>query len=166
MVNRLLPVVSAVALLACVQNDLDRIDELPELDENFFRCEVQPVLASSCAFNACHGDDERPLRLYAEQRLRLDVPWEDYELPLTEQELAANLRTVRGFVARDSTEVDLLSEKPLDTRAGGLFHRGRDLYGDDDVFLSQDDVRYRVLRAFIDGDAADASCVPREDLGL
>lgn len=166
MVKKATAVVSAVALLGCVQNDLDIAQELPVLDDNFFRCEVQPVLASSCAFTACHGNEERPLTLYAEQRFRLGVPWEFFGVPLTEEELAANLRTVRGFVARDSTEPDLLSEKPLDTRAGGLFHRGRDLYGDDDVFLSQDDVRYRALRAFIDGGTSDASCIPREDLGL
>ena len=150
----------------CVQSGIDRKEDLPTVDEHYFRCEVQPVIAATCAFMDCHGTEERRLPLYAEQRFRLGISWDDYETPLTPEELAANLRAVRGFIARDPSEPQLLSEKPLDTRAGGMFHRGRDLYGTDDVFLSTDETGYKALRQFIAGMTANADCVPREDVGL
>ena len=163
---RLCIAVLAAAAAACVQADLDAPDTLPEVDESYFRCQVQPVLASSCAFMACHGNDERPLSVYAEQRYRLGITWDNYEEPLTADELAANLRAVRGFLPAAPGEPNLLSDKPLDTRAGGLFHRGRDLYGDADVFLDRDDPRYQVLRDLPDGKTDEPACQPREDLGL
>lgn len=155
----------AVLLLAssCVQDGISAQEALPSLDENFFRCQVQPVLTASCAFMDCHGNGVRPLSIYAEQRYRLEISWDDFETPITDDELAANLRTVAGFVARDDRQPQLLSEKPLDTRAGGLFHRGRDLYGNDDVFLSRDHPGYRILRELAQGAQADPGCVPGED---
>jgi hypothetical protein len=159
--------VLAVLLVAsCVQNDVDAPQELTIGDEHYFRCNVQPVISTTCAFMDCHGNDERPFRTYAEQKFRLGIDWIDYELPITEEELAANLTMVRGFVAQEPGEPDLLSEKPLDTRAGGLFHRGKDLYWADDVFLSADEIGYQVLREFIEGAEDDAACVPRQDIGL
>jgi hypothetical protein len=154
-----------LALVGCAQDGIEARQNLPPLDENFFRCQVQPVVASSCAFMDCHGNDERPLSLYAEQRFRLGISWDDYETPITPDELAANYRTVRGFVARDG-EPNLLSEKPLDTRAGGLYHQGEDTYGRDDVFLSTEDPRYQVLRDFSTGAQDTSDCIPREDLHL
>jgi hypothetical protein len=157
--------VFALALVGCAQDGIDERQDLPELDESFFRCQVQPVIASSCAFMDCHGNAERPLSLYAEQRFRLGISWDDYETPLTPEELAANFTTVRGFVARDGVP-NLLSEKPLDTRAGGLYHQGEDTYGSDDVFLTTEDPRYQVLREFSSGARDSSDCIPREDLHL
>ncbi len=39
------------------------------------------VLAScaNCAFMVCHGDDERPLKIYAAKRFRLGISWDEYE---------------------------------------------------------------------------------------
>lgn len=148
--------------IGCVQDGIDRQRELPSADEHYFRCEVQPVLAASCAFMDCHGRADRPLSIYAEQRFRLGISWDDYETPLTADELAANLHTVRGFIDQGDDQVVMLADKPLDTRAGGLFHRGRDLYGQDDVFLSTDDPGYRALRQLADGAEALPDCVPAE----
>lgn len=114
----------------------------------------------------CHGNESRPFSTYAEQRFRLGIDWEDFELPLTVEELEANFRMASGFVAPKSSQADLLYAKPLDTRAGGLFHLGRTRYGDEDVFVSEEDLRYRVLREFASGATEVADCVPREDLGL
>jgi hypothetical protein len=163
MVMRYLSLVVLTATLlagACVQEGIDQPAELPSVDEHYFRCRVQPVLAKSCAFMDCHGNDERPLQVYAEQRFRVNPSWLDYEDPLTSEELSANLQTVRGFVGTDLGPKALLSEKPLDARSGGLFHRGRDLYGTDDVFLSRDEEGYQTLRAFVDGATEAADCVP------
>ncbi len=114
---------------------------------------------------ACHGTDERPLQLYAEQRFRLEVSWDDFDTPLSNEELMANFRLVGGFIARDDGERDLLTEKPLDTRSGGLFHGGKGLHGEQDVFLSRHDVGYRLLREFSGGGIASPDCVAIEEVG-
>lgn len=149
-----------LTLSACTQEGIDARAELPGADEHYFRCQVQPVLARSCAFMDCHGNDERPLRIYAEQRFRLDVDWLEFETPLTGAELAANLKTVRGFIGPDEDHQALLSEKPLDARYGGMFHRGKDLYGTDDVFLDRQEPGYQVLRSFVEGESAAPDCQP------
>jgi len=45
---------------------------LPALDNNFYKCNVQPVLARSCAMAGCHGglSEDRPLRVFARGRQR------------------------------------------------------------------------------------------------
>ncbi len=157
--------VLGIALANCAQDGLAKREDLTLLDENYFRCNVQPVLAARCSFMACHGNDERPLMLFAEQRFRLSIPWDEYETPLTDEELLANFRMASGFVGRDDGEETLLADKPLDARVGGLFHRGRDLFGEDDVFLDRGDVGYQVLRDFADGASAPEDCAVREEVG-
>lgn len=44
----------------------------PALDLNFYKCRVEPILDRSCASIGCHGDLNRPLRIYARARLRRD----------------------------------------------------------------------------------------------
>ena len=83
-----------------------------------------------------------------------------------------------GWVGPQEVKLDLMDEhlaqfragavlidKPLDTRAGGLFHRGRDLFGSDDIFLTRDDPGYRILNAFIDGARAEEDCAIQEEVG-
>lgn len=160
--------IAAVALLACAcaQDGLEDPVELPAADGHFFRCNVQPVLAARCSFMECHGNGDRPLIVFAEQRLRAGVSWDEFDTPLTDDELQANFKIARGFIARKPGDEHQISDKPLDTRAGGLFHRGRDLYGADDVFLSRDDVGYQILKDFAEGATAPVECEPREDVGL
>jgi hypothetical protein len=151
----------------CTQSGLDHERPLRELDLSYFRCQVQPVLTASCAFLACHGNGERPLRIYAEQRFRKNVDWLDFEEPLSAEELDDNFRTVLGFIGvsgdrRD--QGDLLSEKPLDVEAGGMYHGGRELYGHGDVFTSRDDSGYLSLRAFIEGESAADDCIPDHEV--
>jgi hypothetical protein len=44
---------------------------LPALDENYFRCNVEPILDHKCSQLGCHGQEEgRALRTYARGRLR------------------------------------------------------------------------------------------------
>ena len=150
-------------LASCTDAGLDDPQPLPEADENFFRCQVQPVLAQSCAFMDCHGNETRPLRIYAEQRFRLNIDWIDYETPITREELAANFTLVRGFLGRRGAP-NLLAEKPLDTRSGGLFHGADGLYGPGDVFADKENAHYQALRAFGDGATAADDCVVGEEL--
>jgi len=155
-----------VSAAGCSQQGIDAPMDLPEADENFFRCKVQPVLAARCSFMACHGNEERPFRVYAEQRWRLGVPWSEYTTPLLDEELAANFRGARGFIASGQRANSQLSEKPLDTRAGGEFHLGKNVYGPDDVFTDVDDPGYVILREFAAGATAAADCEPDEEVGL
>ncbi len=156
----------AFSLGACVQGGIEDGRELPQADEHFFRCNVQPVLAARCAFMACHGNLDRPLPIYAEQRLRIDITWREYDTPLTDEELARNFDTVRGFIARNPGETQLLSEKPLDVRAGGLYHQGEELDVTEDVFVSRDDPGYQILRDFTSGATAAPDCIPTREVGL
>jgi len=150
----------------CTQSGIDEPVAPAEADVEFFRCEAQPVIAARCSFMDCHGNDERPFRVYAEQRHRLGVSWSEFETPLLPEELSANFEAARGFIATSDRDDHLLTEKPLDTRAGGMFHRGKDLYGADDVFLTRDDIGYQILLDFAGGQAAGQDCTPREEVGF
>ncbi len=145
---------------ACVQDGISDVAEARQLDAHYFRCRVQPILTKSCAFMDCHGNDERPMRVFAEQRYRLNKSWLDFEDPIEEEELAANLRVMAGFVENTKGQDHLLSEKPLDARFGGRYHRGRDLYGRDDVFLSREDPDYKTLVDFANGAEDAPDCLP------
>ena len=155
-----------LALLAsCVQTGLDEPFSPVELDRAFFRCQVEPVLVARCAFFACHGSNRRPLRLYAVQKLRLATPWADQDAPLTDAEHEANHDMARGFAGGPGEEPAQLLDKPLDVEAGGLFHRGKTLYGGEDVFADRDDPGYRLLSDWLGGAAADPGCLPTEEVG-
>ena len=153
----------AIALGGCTAG-LEDAAPAPELDRAFFRCNVQPVLAARCSFGECHASAQRPLRLYAVGRMRLDVGWDRLGEPLSEAELDANYEVSRGFIA-DVQADSLLLSKPLDTRAGGLYHRAQDLYGDDDVFLSTTDPGYARIAEWIAGATAPTDCTPTEEVG-
>src|SRR4051812_30583605 len=49
-------------------------DPSTRLAENVFRCNVQPVLARQCSYNACHGNAGSPLRIYTPGKLRASAP--------------------------------------------------------------------------------------------
>ncbi len=154
----------AATLLGSCTAGLQETAPAPELDRDCFRCNVQPVLAARCAFGECHASAQRPLRLYAVGRMRLDVGWDRLGAPLSQAELDANYEVSRGFVADVQTDSMLLT-KPLDTRAGGLYHRAQDLFGDDDVFLSTADPGYARIAEWIAGATAPADCTPTEEVG-
>lgn len=155
--------VAASALGGCTAG-LQETAPAPELDRDCFRCNVQPVLAARCAFGECHASAQRPLRLYAVGRMRLDVGWDRLGEPLSQAELDANYEVSRGFIADVQADSMLLS-KPLDTRAGGLYHRAQDLFGDDDVFLSTSNPGYARIAEWIAGATAPADCTPTEEVG-
>ena len=154
----------AVALVACSQDGLDAERSAAVLDRAMFRCRVQPVLVARCAFPACHGSNQRPLRVFARQRLRLEVPPDRREADLTQEEEEANYERALAF-AGDASTPPLLLAKPLEGRAGGFYHRAKDLYGDLDVFATADDPGYRHLADWIAGGADDPGCVPSEEVG-
>jgi hypothetical protein len=158
MVIRALACLLVAAAAACA---LDNPPAPQALDEAFFRCRVEPVLIDSCAFYACHGTPERALRLYAPNRLRLDVGEAERALALTEDEHAHNYRAAIRFAQPvDGYAEALLVDKPLDAALGGAFHRGAEDYGGGDVFVDEADRDLDTLRRWLRGAMEDLSCVP------
>jgi hypothetical protein len=135
------------------------------LDREYFRCNVQPVLAARCAFPACHGTQRRPLTIYAPGRERYQVGWDRPTEPITQFELDANFGIASGFTTTTATGEPWLLAKPLATSAGGYYHRGADLYGNSDVFVTKDDTGYQLLASWIAGQTAAASCAPTTEVG-
>ena len=134
-----------------------------ELDEAFYRCRVEPVVAARCAFFACHGDPARPYRIYAPNRMRLDVTEDQRALYITAAETRANYDNALGFsvhVEAYGYDEPLLVEKPLDETIGGAYHEGAEIYGQGDVFTDPSDPELDVLRAWIAGATEEESCVP------
>ncbi|MBI2896791.1 MAG: hypothetical protein HYY06_24755 [Deltaproteobacteria bacterium] len=153
-----------VLLGGCAPASNDPVD-VPMLDLAAFRCSVQPVLAKRCAFLACHGSALRPLRVYAPNRLRLGGEPTERDRPPSDVELEANYDRARAL-ATGGPEEALLVRKPLDVTAGGLFHRGQEMFGGDDVFVSRDDPGYRLLVAWIeDEEHPPDDCVPTDEVG-
>ncbi len=162
----LLGTLSAVACLTACQPDFNVATSPAPLDEPYFRCRVQPVLTKTCAMFACHGADgtsgtaNRYFRLYGRSRLRWpDTPEAMRNSMMTAQERTANFVAARALVDVNNPDQSVLLQKPLDQQAGGWFHRGAELYGQGDVFLSTDDPDYRVLSAWVRGAKDDPTCI-------
>ena len=156
------PLALLLAVLAVVSgcaSSYDEAAELPRLDEPYFRCHVQPVMAKSCASFACHGDTKRFLRVFARNRLRYALPEEKRNALLQPVELTHNLDSARAYVDLRSPEHSLLLEKPLDIAGGGAFHGGANEYDKGDVMLTRDDPDYQTLLAWVRGEKEDQACV-------
>jgi hypothetical protein len=154
----------ALAFTGCVAS-LDQPAPAVTLDRDYFRCNVQPVIAARCAFPACHGTQRRPLTIYAPGRERYQVGWDQPTAPITQFELDANFGIASGFTTTTATGEPWLLAKPLSTSAGGYYHRGSDLYGSEDVFMAVDDLGYQQLAKWIAGQTADSSCSPTVEVG-
>jgi hypothetical protein len=135
------------------------------LDREYFRCNVQPVLAARCAFPACHATRTRPLAIYAPGRERYQIGWDRPTEPITEAELEANLRVASGFASTTATGEPWLLVKPLATAAGGYYHRGADLYGAENVFVTKDDPGYQIVASWLAGQTATTTCAPTTAVG-
>lgn len=139
----------ALALGACgvVQNDTAP-DPSATLQETVFRCNVEPILARQCSFNACHGNAGSALRIYTPGKLRASPPTklDDAILPLTDPEHHANFRSAAGFAFATATVDDnWLLRKPLPSATGGYEHKGGAIY------TSTSDPQYIAIRAWLTG---------------
>lgn len=157
----------AVSLAGCQELDAPLV--APALDEAYFRCEVEPVLAARCSFYACHGSAQRPLRIYAVNRLRLNpgrMP-DGYVLasPLTAEERRANFESALSFASPRGLDASLLLLKPLDVDAGGWFHEGETIYGAGDVFATPSDPGYAKIAAWLGGQTSPPTCTPTDEVG-
>jgi hypothetical protein len=103
----------------------------PALDETVFRCKAEPVLVTQCSYNACHGQPESALRVYALGKLRAVPPADTSALsaPLSEAEHHANYLSAVGFSTYGVAPVDnWLLRKPLPPGSGGYEHAGGAIY--------------------------------------
>ena len=138
----------------CQDNPVDE----SELDEAYYRCRVQPVFDARCSMLECHGTEERPLRVFSRNRLRLDADPVQLNLPMSDEELVLNRESAVGFVDGEDPHRSMLSRKPLDEDAGGYYHEGRELYLAGDVFADEDDDDYQTLLAWVSGESEDPAC--------
>ncbi len=149
---------AALAAIVACASDLHESMPLAPLDEAYFRCRVQPVLARSCSQLACHGDSRRFFRIFARNRLRSDGAESERDAPMRDEERRANFDAARAMVDTGDIERSLLFAKPLDARAGGTFHRGAEIFGGGNVFVSRDEPDFMTLRAWTRGEREEPSC--------
>jgi hypothetical protein len=156
---------AAIAIAGCAVDN--PAAPAASLDRDYFRCDVQPVLAARCAMPACHGTVRRPLSIYAPGRERYQVGWYQPTAPITPFELDANYGVASGFTTTTATGDAWLVMKPLATSAGGYYHRGSDLFGSDreNVFASKSDAGYQILANWIAGQTATPGCSPTTEVG-
>ncbi len=160
----IIPVAGALALGGC-QPGLQDERQLPELDEAYFRCRVQPILTKSCAAFACHGDPYRYFTLFARNRLRSGGDESERNTFMRIEERAFNLTSSLAYVDPVAAEDSLLLRKPLDQSAGGFYHGGAVTYGAGDVFLATDEAAYQTILDWIGGASEDPNCLePGENL--
>ncbi len=150
-------VLGSVGALAC-QGGLQDPKPLVVLDEPYFRCRVQPVLTKSCATFACHGDARRFFTVFARNRLRAQGMEKDRNSALSEVERSSNFDAARSFVDGQSPRASWLLTKPLESSAGGSFHRGAEIFGGGNVFARRDDADFKTLEAWAQGAKEEPTC--------
>ena len=126
--------VSACLMLSsggCDEPDTLAPDEplvLGPLDQ--FRAELEPMLNKRCSSAACHASSERFLSLYAPGARRLDSARLYFDEPLSEEEAHLNAMQLAAFDDDVAIELEasMLLQKPLASRAGGVWHGGGDAF--------------------------------------
>ena len=122
---------------------------LDGLDPESYARDVQPIFEARCATLDCHGDAGRPLRLYAETGLRARDDLRD--LPMTEDELLANVRSVEAIDPDSPFAEGLMVLKPLAEASGGMAHEGGD------IWLDREESQARCVVAWLSGQSDDAA---------
>ena len=113
----------ACGLAATACQDTGGTQPLVTDDEAAYGSYVQPVLEARCATLDCHGNVERPLRLYAATGLRASDALRDH--PFSADELTANVRSLAAIDPGATPEASMIISKPL---IGGYAHEGGDLW--------------------------------------
>ncbi len=130
--------VLCLALSACVPPNDPSV--LPRLDHAMFAQHVEPVLELRCANPSCHGNDSRPLRVYAPDRFRMDPARLHLIEPLSPEEIARNEASAAAF----AVEITRADDSLLLTKVVGLApHLGGTLYVD------TSDREYQAMRTWL-----------------
>jgi hypothetical protein len=136
------------ALVACADvTNAPGVDPTTKLDETVFRCNVQPILARQCSYNACHGQAGAALRVYTPGKLRQTTPQniDDATAPLTDAEQHANFQSASGFSVTAAADDNFLVRKPLPSAAGGYEHAGGA------IFSGTSDPQYKAIHDWLAG---------------
>jgi hypothetical protein len=144
---RTIAIACACAICACgVVENAPAPSPATKLDEAVFRCNVEPILARQCSFNACHGKADSPLRIYTPGKLRATRPADiDAAIAvLTDAEHHANFVSAAGFnFGITAVDDNWLLRKPLPPDQGGYLHEGGVIYS------GGSDPQYGAIRAWL-----------------
>lgn len=120
------------------------------LDVAVYRDQVAAYVGPRCGTLDCHGVGGRPLRIYAENGLRLGDELRGE--PITDLELEADADAFAGVSPGEAVGDQLSLRKPLATAAGGYGHVGGD------VWLDPTDPGYLCLEAWLAGSSDEGAC--------
>jgi hypothetical protein len=144
--RRAVLVLASLALVTSCQ-DTGGTQPLVTEDAAAYATYVQPILEARCATLDCHGNVERPLRLYAATGLRASDPLRDH--PLSADELGANVRALAAIDPGAAPETSMIIGKPL---VGGYAHEGGELW------TRVDEPQVVCVRSWLAGAVDVASC--------
>ena len=134
-------------LAGCTDDQpVDQVIELGNVDD--YGELVQPYVGVRCGSLDCHGDSGRPLRIYAQDGLRLRDDLR--ETDITVEEIARNVEAFAGVspdIAAPDEHLALL--KGLATSAGGIAHEG------DDIWQTTGETGYQCILAWLAGNSQD-----------
>jgi hypothetical protein len=117
------------------------------LDYTPFKEDVYPILIRDCAFQACHGAEERFFRVWGPGRVRLSATSSAYS-NATSEEITQSYQRALAMVDSNDPGQSLLLRKPLATAAGGAGHLGADKFGRN-LYRTVDDDGYLVLSRWV-----------------
>jgi hypothetical protein len=120
---------------------------VPAPDYDAFERDVYPIVLRDCGFPACHGDEERPFRVYGPGRLRLD-PEAGFDDEASSEEVWLSYQRTRSMLVSDGeVERSPLLRKVLP--GGG--HQGVDALGRS-VYADASDESYVILWRWAEGE--------------
>jgi hypothetical protein len=150
--------------------------QLPSLDMDYYKCNVEPIFDRGCAMMGCHGTETgRLFKVYARGRLRhseqvpnvcpgpnpvdlatgngtvMCLGWTSH----TRAEWQSNYDSARSFAVGITTanaDTSELLAQPLNQAAGGKAHAGVHLFKD------KTDQDYQTIKAWITGAALGTTC--------
>jgi len=127
--------------MSCASTAEDPVLSTPLRD--VFDTQVYPILVRDCGHSACHGSENRFLRVVGPGHVRLD-PGMRLAAPVTEAELVLTYNRARSMIDPADPERSPLLIKSLEAAAGGADHEGADSFGRN-VYRSPDDPDFQVL---------------------
>ena len=142
--SRALALALALALGACSGPDPGSQLLAPAPDLDAYTRDVHPILEARCGTLDCHGNADRPLRLYAETGLRASDPLRD--TPITFAERAANVDAIAGVDDPATVDGHIVLLKAL----GKMKHSGGA------VWTRADEPQARCVRGWLAGESASA----------
>ena len=141
--------IAAISIVLTACSDVQNAPaEVPasSLSETVFRCNVEPILAKQCSYNACHGIAGAAFRVYSPGKLRAMQPANIDQMiaPLTDAEQHANFESAAGFnFGVTAVDDNFLLRKPLPAPAGGYEHKGGA------IWTGTGDTQYTTIRAWL-----------------